>query len=152
MTFAKPYAEWKGMFAGNGMLLPRSMTSTPEAFNKAQLNGPGPSAGPFVVTTVDKSAQRIVLTRNPKWWGQRPRLDSITFTVLAPEADIPGPAEQRDRRGRAGLAGRPVARSAHRRHLDPARTGRQLESLHVQRRAGLDPRRPEAAVGDHESH
>ena len=89
MTFAKPYAEWKGMFAGNGMLLPRSMTSTPEAFNEAQLNGPGPSAGPFIVTKVDKSAQRMVLTRNPKWWGQRPRLDSITFMVLAPEADIP---------------------------------------------------------------
>ncbi len=89
MTFAKPYAEWQGMFAGNGMLLPRSMTSTPEAFNKAQLGGPGPSAGPFVVAKVDKSAQRIVLTRNPNWWGQPPRLDSITYTVLAPEADIP---------------------------------------------------------------
>ncbi len=34
VTFAKPYAEWRGMFAGNGMLLPASMTATPEAFNK----------------------------------------------------------------------------------------------------------------------
>ena len=50
MTFAKPYAEWRGMFAGNGMLLPKSMTVTPEAFNKGQLAGPGPSAGPFVVS------------------------------------------------------------------------------------------------------
>ena len=89
MTFAKPYAEWKGMFAGNGVLLPRSVTSTPEAFNKAQLDGPGPSAGPFLITTVDKSVQRIVLTRNPRWWGQRPRLNSITFTVLDPAAEIP---------------------------------------------------------------
>ncbi|MDT5146786.1 MAG: glutathione transport system substrate-binding protein, partial [Mycobacterium sp.] len=38
MTFAQPYAEWRGMFAGNGMLLPASMTSTPEAFNKGQLD------------------------------------------------------------------------------------------------------------------
>ncbi len=30
----------------NGMLLPASMTATPEAF-KGQLDGPGPSAGPF---------------------------------------------------------------------------------------------------------
>ena len=30
------------MFAGNTMLLPKSMTATPDAFNKAQLNGPGP--------------------------------------------------------------------------------------------------------------
>ena len=42
ITFAKPYAEWRGMFAGNTMLLPKSMTATPEAFNKGQLNGPGP--------------------------------------------------------------------------------------------------------------
>jgi peptide/nickel transport system ATP-binding protein len=89
MTFAKPYAEWRGMFAGNSVLLPHSMTSTPEAFNTAQLNGPGPSAGPFIVTALDNAAQRIVLTRNPKWWGQQPRLDSITFLVLAAEADIP---------------------------------------------------------------
>jgi peptide/nickel transport system ATP-binding protein len=89
MTFAKPYAEWQGMFAGNGVLLPRSMTSTPEAFNTAQLSGPGPSAGPFIVTTVDKAAQRIVLTRNPKWWGQRPRLDSISLLVLDAAADMP---------------------------------------------------------------
>jgi glutathione transport system ATP-binding protein len=102
MTFAKPYAEWKGMFAGNGMLLPRSATSTPDAFNKAQLDGPGPSAGPFVVTTVDKSAQRIVLTRNPRWWGQRPRLDSITFTVLDAAAEIP--ALQNNAIDAAGLA------------------------------------------------
>ncbi|MGE5694633.1 MAG: ABC transporter family substrate-binding protein [Candidatus Sericytochromatia bacterium] len=88
MTFAKPYAEWQGMFAGNGMLLPRSMTSTPEAFNDAQLTRPGPSAGPFMITSVDKVAQRITLTRNPDWWGENPRLESITFMVLDAAARI----------------------------------------------------------------
>jgi peptide/nickel transport system substrate-binding protein len=89
MTFAKPYAEWRGMFAGNGMLLPASMTSTPEAFNKGQLEGPGPSAGPFVVSSLDRTTQRIVLTRNPKWWGQRARLNSITYLVLDDAARLP---------------------------------------------------------------
>ena len=89
VTFAKPYAEWRGMFAGNGMLLPRSMTATPEAFNKGQLSGPGPSAGPFIVSSLDRTAQRIVLTRNPKWWGERPRLDRITFLVLDDAARLP---------------------------------------------------------------
>ena len=42
VTFAKPYAEWRGMFAGNTMLLPKSMTANPEVFNKGQLDGPGP--------------------------------------------------------------------------------------------------------------
>lgn len=89
MTFAKPYAEWKGMFAGNGFLLPKSMTATPEAFNKGFLNGPGPSAGPFVVSNIDRGAQRITLTRNPKWWGTPPRLNSITLTVLDSAALLP---------------------------------------------------------------
>ncbi|GAB7141722.1 ABC transporter family substrate-binding protein [Mycobacterium riyadhense] len=89
VTFAKPYAEWRGMFAGNGMLMPASVTTTPEAFNKGALEGPGPSAGPFIVSDLDRAKQRITLTRNPKWWGKRPRLDSITYLVLDPAADLP---------------------------------------------------------------
>jgi peptide/nickel transport system substrate-binding protein len=89
MTFAKPYAEWRGMLSGNTMLLPKSMTATADAFNKGQLNGPGPSAGPFIVTGLDRTAQRIVLTRNPKWWGTPALLDSITYLVLDDAARIP---------------------------------------------------------------
>lgn len=79
------------MFSGNTMLLPKSMTANPpEVFNKGQLNGPGPSAGPFLVSAVDRTAQRIVLTRNPpKWWGTPPLLDSFTFLVLDDAARIP---------------------------------------------------------------
>jgi peptide/nickel transport system substrate-binding protein len=87
ITFAQPYAEWRGMFAGG--MQPRSMTSTPDAFNKGQLDAPGPSAGPFIVSRIDRSAQRIVLTRNPRWWGRKPRLNSITFLVLDSSAVIP---------------------------------------------------------------
>ncbi len=89
ITFAKPYVEWRGMFAGNGMLLPKSVTATPDAFNKGYLNGPGPSAGPFLVSAVDKTAQRITLTRNPQWWSTAPLLDSVTYLVLDDAALIP---------------------------------------------------------------
>lgn len=89
MTFAKPYAEWRGMFAGNGMLLPESVTATPEAFNAGWLDAPGLSAGPFVISTLDRAKQRIVLTRNPRWWGTQPRLDSITYLVLDDPARLP---------------------------------------------------------------
>jgi peptide/nickel transport system substrate-binding protein len=87
ITFARPYAEWRGMFAGS--MQPRSMTASPDVFNKGQLSEPGPSAGPFIVSSIDKSAQRITLTRNPHWWGVAPRLDSITFLVLDAAARIP---------------------------------------------------------------
>lgn len=100
ITFAEPYAEWRGMFAGG--MQPRSMTANPEVFNKGQLDAPGPSAGPFIVSTIDRTAQRIVLTRNPRWWGPKPRLDFITFLVLDPTAVIP--ALQNHAIDAAGLA------------------------------------------------
>jgi peptide/nickel transport system substrate-binding protein len=86
VTFAQPYAEWRGMFGG---IEPRSMTENPDVFNKGQLEAPGPSAGPFIVSKIDHSAQRIVLNRNGRWWGRKPRLNSITFLVLDPSAIIP---------------------------------------------------------------
>jgi peptide/nickel transport system substrate-binding protein len=111
ITFAKPYAEWRGMFAGNTMLLPKSSTATPEAFNTAQLSGPGPSAGPFVVSALDRTKQRIVLTRNPKWWGERPRLDRITYLVLDDAARLPALQNKAiDAAGVAGLDQMTIAR------------------------------------------
>ena len=89
VTFAEHYPEWRGMFAGNTMLLPKAMTADPEVFNKGQLAGPGPSAGPFMVSAVDRTAQRITLTRNPKWWGTPALLNSITFLALDDAARIP---------------------------------------------------------------
>jgi peptide/nickel transport system substrate-binding protein len=77
------------MFAGSTVLLPKSSTATPEAFNKGQLTDPGPSAGPFIISNLDRGAKRITLTRNPKWWGEPPRLDSITYLVLDDAARIP---------------------------------------------------------------
>ena len=89
VTFAKPFSEWRGMFAGNTMLLPKSMTSDPEVFNKGQLDRPGPSAGPFIITSLDRTTQRITVERNPKWWGTPPLLDRITYLVLDNAALIP---------------------------------------------------------------
>lgn len=89
VTFAKHYADWKGLFAGNGMLFPKEMTGTPEAFNTGFRDAPPPTAGPFIVTDIDRGAQRITLGRNPKWWGTPPLLESISYTVLDDAARIP---------------------------------------------------------------
>jgi peptide/nickel transport system substrate-binding protein len=89
VTFGSHYTEWQGFFSGNDMLLPKSMTENPEVFNKGQLSGPGPSAGPFMVDNVDRTAQRITLVRNPKWWGSPPLLDTVTYLVLDDAARIP---------------------------------------------------------------
>jgi peptide/nickel transport system substrate-binding protein len=124
MTFAKPYAEWRGMLSGNTMLLPKSMTATADAFNKGQLTQPGPSAGPFVITNIDRTAQRITLTRNPKWWGATPRLNSIAYTVLADEARIP--ALQNNALDASGLA-----------TLDEMEIARRTPGISIRRAPGL---------------
>ncbi|EID14460.1 hypothetical protein MPHL43072_22545 [Mycolicibacterium phlei DSM 43072] len=124
ITFEKPWADWKGMFAGSTVLLPKSMTETPEAFNKGQLNGPGPSAGPFIISNIDRGAQRITLTRNPKWWGEPPLLDSITFLVLDDAARIP--ALQNGTIDATGLA-----------TLDEMQIARRTEGVAIRRAPGL---------------
>nr|WP_233716664.1 ABC transporter family substrate-binding protein [Mycolicibacterium vinylchloridicum] len=124
VTFAKHYAEWRGMFAGNTMLLPKSMTANPDVFNKGQLGGPGPSAGPFLVSSLDRTAQRIVLTRNPKWWGTPPRLDSFTFLVLDDAARLP--ALQNNTIDATGLVS-----------LDELTIARRTEGVSIRRTPGL---------------
>jgi peptide/nickel transport system substrate-binding protein len=89
MTFAQNYADWKGIIAGNGMLFPKSVTSNADAFNKGFIDRPPPSAGPFIISGIDVTAQRITLTRNPRWWGTVPRLDSINYLVLDDAARLP---------------------------------------------------------------
>ncbi|MGW5551362.1 ABC transporter family substrate-binding protein [Nocardia beijingensis] len=79
VTFAQHYAEWRGLFS---QLYPKESTETPQAFNERDRNGLAKSAGPFVITSVDRAQQRIVLSRNPKWWGETPKLDTVTYSVL----------------------------------------------------------------------
>ncbi|MFD4352993.1 ABC transporter family substrate-binding protein [Nocardia sp. NPDC058518] len=82
LTFSKPYADWRGQFSGNSALYPKSVTSTPEAFNTSLADAITLTAGPFIVSATDRGQGRITLGRNPKWWGDKPVLDTITYSVL----------------------------------------------------------------------
>ena len=84
VRFARPYAEWLTLFSGTDVLLPRAMTETPEAFADAQHDRPGPSAGPFVVSGIDAENRRIVFSRNERWWGRPPRLNTISLVTIEP--------------------------------------------------------------------
>lgn len=82
LTFDRHYAEWRGQFAGNSALFPKSVTADPETFNTGLRDGITLTAGPFLVQSTDRAVGRIVLGRNPKWWGEQPKLDTITYSVL----------------------------------------------------------------------
>ncbi|WP_063063605.1 ABC transporter family substrate-binding protein [Nocardia violaceofusca] len=82
ITFKQHYSDWRGQFAGNAMLYPKSVTADPETFNHALAGHITLTSGPFAVQSTDRTQGRIVLARNPKWWGDKPKLDTITYSVL----------------------------------------------------------------------
>ncbi|QBS42341.1 ABC transporter family substrate-binding protein [Nocardia sp. CS682] len=110
ITFKRHYADWRGQFAGNSFLYPKSVTATPEAFNKSQLQDITLTAGPFLVQSVDRAQGRVVLGHNPKWWGDKPKLDTLTFSVLDNAARLP--ALQNNEIDAVGLASRDELKSA----------------------------------------
>ncbi len=76
VTFAKPFADWRGLFSP---LYPASLNSTPAEFNQGWLTGTMTSAGPFMFQGFDPTAQTVTIVRDPKWWGPAPVLGSIVF-------------------------------------------------------------------------
>ncbi|WP_280368422.1 ABC transporter family substrate-binding protein [Nocardia wallacei] len=104
LTFNKPFADWRGQFAGNSFLFPKSVTATPESFNKSLVDNITLTAGPFLVQSTDRGQGRIVLGRNPLWWGDKPKLDTITWSLLDSAADLP--ALQNNELDAAGIGSR----------------------------------------------
>ncbi|WP_028927554.1 ABC transporter family substrate-binding protein [Pseudonocardia acaciae] len=78
VTFARTYSEWQNLFYG---LYPKETNADPTVFNTGWLARPLETAGPFRVGQVDQTAKTITLVRNERWWGERPRLDRVIFTV-----------------------------------------------------------------------
>ncbi|MCY7287666.1 MAG: ABC transporter family substrate-binding protein [Cryobacterium sp.] len=80
VTFDSINADWESIFTS---VLPASVASTPEAFNTGYVTTPVPSSGPFVIYYVDTTGQVVTLTRNPKWWGETAKLETIIVKVIS---------------------------------------------------------------------
>ncbi|MEV8623078.1 ABC transporter family substrate-binding protein [Streptomyces sp. NPDC051079] len=83
VTFGKPYADWRSLFTP---LYPKQVMGSPNAFNDGARTALKATAGPFLLKTVDRKSGDITLTRNPRWWGQTAKLDSIVLKAV-PRAD-----------------------------------------------------------------
>lgn len=81
VTFAEPFAEWQGLFS---LIVPQEITADPQAFNDAWLRGPTITSGPFQVASIDESAKVLTLERNPKWWGDKPPLETVILRAMDP--------------------------------------------------------------------
>jgi peptide/nickel transport system substrate-binding protein len=83
VTFAQKFADWQSLFLP---LYPASTDSDPNVFNTGWKDKPLTSAGPFKLDSVDATAKTYTLVPNEKWWGVKPKLDSIVYRVLDDDA------------------------------------------------------------------
>jgi len=82
-TFDAPYADWPNLLIAPAV--PKAIASDSNAWNTGNVDKPLPSSGPFIYTGINDSASTYTATVNPKWWGDKPKLDKITFTVIDQE-------------------------------------------------------------------
>ncbi|MEV6856381.1 ABC transporter family substrate-binding protein [Streptomyces microflavus] len=82
VTFAKPYADWRSLFSP---LYPKEITGSPDTFNDGARTALKNTAGPFQLKGVDKAKGTVTLVRSPRWWGEKAKLDSLVFRVVAPK-------------------------------------------------------------------
>ncbi len=76
VTFKKKFAEWKGMFSP---LYPKSVAASADEFNKGWADAPKVTAGPFKIGSIDRTAKIVTVVRDSAWWGEKPKLEKITF-------------------------------------------------------------------------
>ncbi|MFE7773904.1 ABC transporter substrate-binding protein [Streptomyces sp. NPDC057445] len=79
VTFAKPYADWQSLFTP---LYPKDVMGTPTAFNDDARGALASTAGPFRLQSLDQKAGTVTLARNPRWWGQPAKLDSLVLRAV----------------------------------------------------------------------
>lgn len=80
VTFSSIYADWQALF---GQVLKADIASDPAAYNTGYLDQMMPSSGPFKVKTLDNTGQVLTLERNPAWWGETPKLETIIMRYVS---------------------------------------------------------------------
>ncbi|MFJ8859884.1 ABC transporter family substrate-binding protein [Streptomyces sp. NPDC102451] len=79
VTFSKPYADWRSLFSP---LYPKEVTGSPGTFNDGARTTLKATAGPFRLRSVNKPKGTVVLDRNPRWWGDEAKLESLVFRAV----------------------------------------------------------------------
>lgn len=85
LTFASVDPDWSWVLEHGP--LPADGVKDAAAFNASWASPDSARwAGPFRIAHVDRMQGVVTLERNPRWWGARPRLDSVIFRTIQPEA------------------------------------------------------------------
>ena len=88
VTMEKPYYPIDGGFVISTFIHPALVDK--KLFNDALVDKPLDKywAGPFKVENWDTSQKSLILTRNDKWWGQKPLLEKISIRSLGEAASL----------------------------------------------------------------
>lgn len=81
VTLSKPFAGWKELFGGNYGILPSHLLKGKDR-DALMVDGYDFSGGPFKLKAWNKGTN-IILEPNDKYWGDKPKLDEVTFNFLA---------------------------------------------------------------------
>jgi peptide/nickel transport system substrate-binding protein len=86
VTFTGPFVYWKSLFSS----LVNPHIATADAFNKAYVSKVHPEwgAGPYTIAKFDPKGGTVSYKPNPKWWGDKPHLDELTFVQMEASASI----------------------------------------------------------------
>ena len=86
VTFKQPFAWWQALF--NQFMHPA--VSDPQTFNEGYLKNPHPEwgAGPYKVDQFDYNSGTVSFVPNEKWWGEKPKLDKVTYRQMESQATI----------------------------------------------------------------
>ncbi|MEV0797640.1 ABC transporter family substrate-binding protein [Kribbella sp. NPDC050281] len=86
VTYDGPYAWWQ---SGFGAILNPHVTNS-DIFNNAYQNKLQDDwgAGPYTVASANFKAGRIVFKRNPRWWGNKGKLDQVVYQQMEETAEI----------------------------------------------------------------
>ena len=86
VTFKQPFAWWQALF--NQFMHPA--VSDPQTFNEGYLKNPHPEwgAGPYKVDQFDYNSGTVSFVPNEKWWGEKPKLDKVTYRRMELQAAI----------------------------------------------------------------
>ena len=86
VTYKQAYPWWQALF--DRVLHPS--VADAQTFNEGYLKNPHPEwgAGPYKVDQFDYNSGTATFVPNEKWWGEKPKLDKVTYRQMESQATI----------------------------------------------------------------
>ena len=80
IKYKATYPDWTATWSN---VLPKEGISDPNTFNSGwKTPNPDWFTGPFTPTKVDQASKTLTVKRNDKWWGDKAKLDTVTFKAM----------------------------------------------------------------------